>query len=224
MDPNGTATYQSVRSNVKCADPVGQYWQYFNYTWSCCLCPPGWVTVNIPPLYCDAFKSCVRCSGADEELQFVPVPGGGAQRVATCITTTMSSTSTSTPTSTTSSTLPPATSEACGSNGKRNALTGRVEACIVCPDLTTLKDPQIAGSQTVINTGFVEKVKSMKVCALAGGWKQLYDASSSRCYLSKGSYAGTLPSAHMVSLVPSRVLNSPELRNSVSCNLMLIAP
>ncbi|KUJ14618.1 uncharacterized protein LY89DRAFT_117408 [Mollisia scopiformis] len=195
LDPNGALTWQLELTDVKCADPVGQYWQYFNYTWSCCLCPPGWVTVNGPPLYCDAFKSCVRCSGADEELEFIPSPSGGNERVATCITTTMPSTISS---STTSSTTPPATSAACGSSNKRDFLTGRAAACTACLDLTTLTDPALAGHQTIINTEFLPKVKDMISCATRNGWDQLLDASSSRCYLSRGSYAGTHPSAHMI--------------------------
>jgi hypothetical protein len=82
-------------------------------------------------------------------------------------------------------------------------LTGRAtssEACTSCLDLTTLSDPFLTGSQTVINIDFVDDVNAMIQCAKTNGFKGLVDVSSSRCYKSKGSFAGTLPSPHLIGM------------------------
>lgn len=194
-----SSTYKEVVTNEPCTTEArGQYWQYYDYTWQCCLCPPGWVTVNAPPLYCGADEPCVRCSGPDEELVFVPV-GPNNMRLIQCITTTASSTRTST--STTSSTKSPPTT--CGESSKRDLLTGRAisgGACTSCLDLTILSEPFLAGSQMVINVDFVNDVNAIVQCAKKNGFTQLIDVSSSRCFKSKGSFAGSLPSPHLIGM------------------------
>ncbi|KAF3290929.1 hypothetical protein TWF970_000187 [Orbilia oligospora] len=94
-------------SGEKCDSAPGQYWQYYNYTWGCCLCPPGWISGNTNPLYCGLYEGCMRCSEKDEQLV---VKRLDTFTTIECITTSTTSTTTTTTTTSTTSTSSCATS------------------------------------------------------------------------------------------------------------------